>query len=277
MNLVRDAEHRVRSGWVVLVFIISATLVQGGLNVVLAITGLSRFETLGSPAVMFATMTTLVGAGAATAFTWALFRVPIGLADSQRGKHFAIGAALGGLALTVACVGPVLAGATTLTFNSDGAVFTAGIVQLVTLAPAGLGEELLLRGLGFQALRRGLGDVTAVIVSSAVFGALHLFNPHASLVAALLITLVGIWFGTIMVKSGSVWMPMGLHVAWNFFEGFVFGQPVSGNAPGVSLLVAGPATVGFWSGGDFGPEAAGWTAVVLSVAVIVTLRWRPRA
>ena len=84
--------------------------------------------------------------------------------------------------------------------------------------------------------------------------------------------LVGAWFGATMIRSGSVWMPMGLHVAWNFFEGFVFGQPVSGNPPGTSLFVAGPAAPpGFWSGGAFGPEAAGWTALVLVAGLALTL------
>jgi membrane protease YdiL (CAAX protease family) len=280
LNLVRDAEGRARSGWVVLVFVVSAVLLQGGLNVVLAITGLSRFETVGSPALLFVTLSTLAGGAGATAFTWALFRVPTGLPDPRRLRQFALGLGLGALAVIAACGVPALSGASSLRWsNSPGPMLVlAGGLQLFVLAPAGFGEELLLRGLGLQALRRGLGDVGAVVLSSVAFGALHFFNPHSSWTAVLVITLVGLWFGALMVKSGSIWLPIGVHVAWNFFEGFVFGQPVSGTPQGASLLVLERVpTPGFWGGGEFGPEAAGWTAVVLSIAIGLTMRWRRRA
>ena len=98
------------------------------------------------------------------------------------------------------------------------------------------------------------------------------FNPAATWLAALQVALVGAWFGALTVRTGSLWVAMGLHVAWNFFEGFVFGQPVSGNAPGTSLLIGGNAAAPtFWSGGAFGPEAAGWTAVVLVLGLGLTL------
>lgn len=182
----------------------------------------------------------------------------------------------GALAITVACTIPVLVGASTLRLG-EGHLIQAGLAQFITLAPAGIGEELLLRGVAFQALRRGVGDRWAVTLSGTLFGAMHLLNPHASLTAALIIALVGLWFGAARVRSGSVWMPIGLHLAWNFFEGFVFGQPVSGLGPGTSLFVTTIGEPGFWSGGAFGPEAAGWTAVVLAGALGLTLAWPSRA
>jgi membrane protease YdiL (CAAX protease family) len=210
----------------------------------------------------------------ATFITWLALKEPTGLADPRAPRRFLQGLAVGGFALTVCCLAPLAVGVTSLSLTSGtpGHVLGRGLMQLFTLAPAGIGEELLLRGLGLQALRRGFGDVPAVAISSVVFGALHLFNPGATWVAALLVALVGAWFGAVTVRTGSVWMAMGLHVSWNFFEGFVFGQPVSGNTPGTSLFLAqGPSTAGFWSGGAFGPEAAGWTAVVLALALGVTV------
>ncbi len=271
MNFLRDADDRVRSFWVILVFVVTSGLAIFLVSAVTAIAGLDWYGPLDSPRVIFATLPTLLGGIAGTAFTWKLFKEPTGLDEPFRLRQLLLGGALGAAALTVSCVVPALLGITTLTL-SDRPVLLAGLTQLVTLAPAGLGEELLLRGIGFQALRRGVGDVAAVVLSSALFGLLHITNPHASWVAALLITLVGLWFGAAMVRSGSVWLPMGLHVAWNFFEGFVFGQPVSGNVAGSSLFVATfPAEPGFWSGGAFGPEAAGWTGVVLVLALGLTL------
>lgn len=265
------SEYRPRPGWVILSFVVVAALVQAGTTLAFAVVGLGGARHLDSPRVLFATLPTLLSGITATAVAWYYFREPTGLAHPRPARQFSLGFLVGGGALSVACLGPLLVGATTLRLNEQPFVL-AGLTQLLALGPAGFGEELLLRGLGFQALRRGLGDVKAVTISSALFGGLHLLNPHASLVAALLITLVGLWFGAVMVRTGAVWMPMGLHVAWNFFEGFVFGQPVSGHAPGTSLLVATAlAPPGFWSGGDFGPEAAGWTGVVLALALGLSL------
>jgi hypothetical protein len=84
---------------------------------------------------------------------------------------------------------------------------------------------------------------------------------------------VGVWFGVLTARTGSLWCALGLHLSWNFCEGFVFGQPVSGLRPGASLLGGTVGEAGFWSGGGFGPEAAGWTAVLLLLAIGLCLLW----
>lgn len=269
---------RLHFGWVLLVYVLVAVVLELISGVALVLTGLNRIDSLASFRVLFVTLPTLVSALLATFITWLPFREPTGLVDPRFAPRVALGLLLGALALSVCVVVPVLVGATSLTSSASWSAY-AGLVQLVALAPAGIGEEVLLRGLGFNALRRGVGDVAAVLVSSSVFGAMHLFNPHASWVAALIIALVGVWFGVLAVRTGSIWLPVGVHLAWNFFEGFVFGQPVSGNAPGASIFVAGyESRRGFWSGGDFGPEAAGFTVLVLVVAIALSLlvgRGRP--
>ena len=274
MSLLWDPQGRVRGPWVALVFTVVAFGLDLLLNVLLAIGGLWTSPELDSPQVILSTLPTLVAGVGATVLCWIAFREPTGLTDPHALRRFGEGFLLGGLALVACCVVPAVIGATSLRLTSRplAAVAVSGLLQLYTLAPAGLGEELLLRGLALQALRRGFGDVAAVAISSLAFGALHLFNPGATWVAALLVALVGAWFGALMIRTGSVWLPMGVHVAWNFFEGFVFGQPVSGNLPGTSLFVAGVAErPGFWSGGAFGPEAAGWTAFVLVAGLALTL------
>lgn len=266
----------MRSGWVVASFAALAVATGGALNVTLHVLGLDALAPLGEPRVLFLTLPSLLAGTVATLACAALFGLPTSLEDARPRHRFVAGFALGGLALTAACVVPALVGA--LRFSPGEATLGQAALHLVTLAPAGVGEELLLRGLGFRALARGLGPVAAVAFTGGLFGLLHLMNPAASPVAALIIALVGAWFGTLAWRTGSLWLPMGLHVAWNFFEGFVFGLPVSGLAPGSSLLVpSAPGAAGFWSGGAFGPEAAGWTAVVLAVALVASLRVPVRA
>lgn len=275
MSLARDASGRARSGWVVLTFVVVAVVTESLLLFAREVAGLRHATTLDAPQLLFSSLPTLASGVTATWATWRFFGVPTGLADRRPGRRFAQGAALGALALTACALGPLLAGAGSLTRGHG--TLGDGVLQLMLLAPAGLGEELLLRGLGFVALRRGLGDVAAVAAGALLFGALHLDNPHVSATAALGVGLVGAWCGALQVRTGSVWLPAGLHVAWNFSEGTVFGLPVSGLRPRASLLAADwPAEAGFWSGGAFGPEGAGFTALVLALATALTVAWPGR-
>lgn len=266
----------MRSGWVAATFALVAVVVTGGVNLGLHLLGLDALAPLGEPRVLFLTLPSLLGGSAATLTCAAAFGVPTSLEDPRARHRFALGFGLGGLALSAACAVPAAVGA--VGFSPGHATLGQAALHLLTLAPAGVGEELLLRGPGFRALARGLGPVAAIALTSGLFGGLHLMNPSASPVAAVIITLVGAWFGTLAWRTGSLWLPMGLHVGWNFFEGFVYGHPVSGLLPGSSLLVpAAPPVAGFWSGGAFGPEAAGWTAVVLAGALALSVLGPRRA
>jgi uncharacterized protein len=275
VSLLRDAEGRVRAPYVIGVFIGCVLAMEWVFTILLGWYGYNGYDDLDESArMLLSNGTTLVAAIAATLVTWLVFREPTGLNDRLPQRSFGIGFLFGGAALAISCAVPALVGATSLALTERDCrtVVLMGLAHLVTLGPAGFGEELLLRGIAFQALRRGVGDVAAIILSSLLFGALHLFNQAFTWLVSLEIALVGVWFGIVTVRTGSLWMPMGLHVAWNFFEGFVFGQPVSGTPPGTSILIGKtPAEQSFWSGGAFGPEAAGWTAVVLLVAIGLAL------
>lgn len=260
----------MRSGWVVGLFVFIAVALEFAFGFFTAVFHLEPSNDLDSPRVLYVTVPTLLTALIATGLTWLATRERSGLRDRRAALRLGAGLLIGALAISIAVVVPLLVGATTLTLVTP-VPFRSGLLQFATLAPAGIGEELLTRGLGFNALRRGLGDKAAVLLSSVIFGALHIFNPHSSWLAALMVALVGIWFGTMTVKTGSVWLSVGVHLSWNFFEGFIYGQPVSGNSPKSSLFVAGTETTSqFWSGGDFGPEAAGFTALVLGGLIVTT-------
>lgn len=119
----------------------------------------------------------------------------------------------------------------------------------------GWNEELLSRGYHLQTLASGLNMFWAVIISSAVFGLLHLANPNATWVSAAGIFFAGIFLAYGYIRTKQLWLPIGLHIGWNFFEGVGFGFPVSGLDDIYKLLriqVHGPE---IWTGGAFGPEA----------------------
>ncbi|OGO80167.1 MAG: hypothetical protein A3K41_03580 [Chloroflexi bacterium RIFOXYD12_FULL_57_15] len=115
-------------------------------------------------------------------------------------------------------------------------------------------EELLSRGYHLQTLASGTNLFWGVLLSSAVFGALHLGNPNATWVSAAGIFLAGLFLAYGYLRTGQLWLSIGLHIGWNFFEGVVFGFPVSGLDiyPLTRIQVQGPE---MWTGGAFGPEA----------------------
>jgi CAAX protease family protein len=129
-------------------------------------------------------------------------------------------------------------------------VFTFFIAFLI----GGWNEELLSRGYHLQTIASGLNLFWGLIISSAVFGLLHLGNPNATWVSAAGIFFAGIYFAYAYIRTKQLWLSMGLHLGWNFFEGVVFGFPVSGLDiyALTRTKVQGPE---IWTGGAFGPEA----------------------
>ena len=177
-------------------------------------------------------------------FVWRDLLVGIGITFVMMGLIFAIELALGwltidALAWQVDPVGTVL-GQMTLVF--------IGFVLV------GWNEELLSRGYHLQTLISGTNVFWGVFLSSAVFGVLHLGNPNATWVSAVGILFAGIFLAYGYLRTRQLWLPIGLHIGWNFFEGAVFGFPVSGTDTYrlIRSTVTGPIA---WTGGPFGPEA----------------------
>ncbi len=143
---------------------------------------------------------------------------------------------------------------TALQNGSWGGAFWGLLAGLVLFIIVGYQEELLSRGYHLQNLVDGLNLRWGILLSSSVFALLHLGNPSADWVSTLGILFAGLFLAYGWVRTGKLWLPIGLHIGWNFFEGTVFGFPVSGTG-GFNFIhqtVAGPKLI---TGGGFGPEA----------------------
>ena len=140
----------------------------------------------------------------------------------------------------------------------------------VTFIVIGFYEELLFRGYRLQNLIEGLDLTWALVISSAVFALQHLFNPHSSLASTLGIFAAGFFMAYGWVRTGRLWLSIGLHIGWNFFEGAVFGFPVSGlTFPRmIHQTNVGPVLI---TGGAFGPEAG--LVMLPMIAIGVVLIW----
>lgn len=129
---------------------------------------------------------------------------------------------------------------------------------------AGIGEELLFRGMMFRMVEQLLGTWIAVLVSALLFGFAHASNPGATAWSSIAIALeAGLLIAFLYVATRSLWMTIGFHAAWNFVQGPVLGVKVSGNElPSIFTSTAsGPEWL---TGGAFGVEAS-----VVSVTILV--------
>ena len=127
----------------------------------------------------------------------------------------------------------------------------------------GVEEELFARGYLIRNLAEGLrlpqlSSKSAVwiayLLTSLFFGFLHANNQNATLESSLNLVLMGLFLGLGFILTGELAIPIGLHIAWNFTQGYVFGFPVSGGSDRLSLIAIQQSGPTAWTGGAFGPE-----------------------
>ncbi|MEN9674953.1 MAG: hypothetical protein RIS76_849 [Verrucomicrobiota bacterium] len=135
--------------------------------------------------------------------------------------------------------------------------------QLILFASVALGEEITYRGCVLKNLAEGLNPgrhpsavatLGACGLAAVLFGLFHAGNDNASAIAILNIGLVGVFLGLCLLWTRSLAIPMGVHFGWNFFQGPVFGFPVSGENMGQTVLDLAQGGPVVMTGGTFGPE-----------------------
>jgi hypothetical protein len=130
-----------------------------------------------------------------------------------------------------------------------------------------LGEEIAFRGFTLQFLMRGYGRWAAILGIAALFGVLHAGNPGATTMSTINTAGFGVVFGMAVLRSRDLWLPAGIHFAWNTALPF-FGVGLSG----ITIKVTGYELIwragDLWSGGLYGPEASVITSMVIVVLLI---------
>ena len=123
-------------------------------------------------------------------------------------------------------------------------------------------------------------DWIAVALASVAFGLIHAANDHATALSVTSNALGGLMYALAFVRTNRIWMPIGLHAAWNFVQGTLLGFPVSGETDWSAGLVR-QAEVGndLLTGGAFGPEGGlvgiAFRLVVIGLVVLATRRALP--
>ena len=137
-----------------------------------------------------------------------------------------------------------------------------------------VGEEIIFRGVLFRWIDEKWGFWAAIIVSALLFGLIHITNPGGTLWSSVAIAVeAGLMLGAAYKWSGTLWLPIGIHWAWNFSQGNIFGFGVSGQDAGASLFKARIEGSPWITGGSFGAEAS-VIAVVIGAAVSAWFIWQ---
>ncbi|CCH89161.1 Putative metal-dependent membrane protease, Abortive infection protein [Modestobacter italicus] len=172
----------------------------------------------------------------------------------------------GGLVLFTLTIGliAVLGGYRITGWGSGGAAIAAfGVMFGVAVS-----EELLFRGVLFRIVEERAGTWGSLVVSALLFGGLHLANPNATVWGAVAIAVeAGALLAAAYVATRTLWLPIGLHLGWNWAEAGLFGTAVSGSGktgPGLlDSVLSGPTAL---TGGAFGPEGSVLAVLICGLA-----------
>ena len=210
--------------------------------------------------------------------------------DGRWWRDFIFGLMLGAVLMSLIFAVENAAGWVTITgtmvAGANATFAEAFLIQVVAFAFVGVYEELWSRGYQLTNLAEGMNQpkigqkwavIIAWLVSSLVFGFLHLGNPNATLVSTFNIFLAGLFLALPYVLTGNLGASIGIHFTWNLFQGMVFGFPVSGTTTSTTVIAIQQGGPELWTGGLFGPEAGliGIAAILLGCGLtLLWVRWQ---
>jgi membrane protease YdiL (CAAX protease family) len=190
--------------------------------------------------------------------------------SSVTGGHIFTGAATATIMMVIIALAAIAAGARVQYLD-----VTIEPFLVLGLAISSMGEEVLFRGTIMQALQQRFGTYVSVVVTSALFAAVHLGNPHVEPLAIVSTFMVGLLFGMMTVLTSSLWMAMSFHAVWNLLSAGIFGE-VSGLTPVWQFVDIDTTNVRVpqWIfGGSYGIESGVITIVHIVAAFAVVPKY----
>jgi membrane protease YdiL (CAAX protease family) len=195
-------------------------------------------------------------------------------------RDLCVGSLIGIASLALATLIATAGGGLSFTISGRGALLQVGQTLVFSAALfiiAALAEEALFRGYPLQTLTRANLAWLAVLLTSVPFAAVHLKNPNVAAGFTFINTsLAGVWLAVAYLRTRSLWFPLGVHWAWNWALGSLFGLPVSGITdlaphPLLHGTDLGPAWL---TGGSYGIE--GGVACTITLVISTIFIWRTR-
>ena len=176
-------------------------------------------------------------------------------------------------------LGVVLQSLTILVIYLKGGFTVSSVNSIILVLPSfvmaftsAIFEEILFRGIVFRITEEKLGSYWALFISALIFGAMHLANPHSSVLASLGLAIqAGLLLAAAYIFARNLWFPIAIHFAWNFTQSGIFGVSTSGNSMGKSLLTTKINGAEWFTGGLFGPEGSIQATVFCLIAAVVLI------
>ena len=280
LRWVFTGSQGIRAGWSALIFVLVLmvpTMVAHFIGTWLHITPgreLMPWRLLGGEALSFVLVmaATYVMARIERRSVWSY-----GLTTQGPGGHFLFGWVGGFISLSL-LVGVLTAGGY-LVFGGlalhGPAIVLYGAVWLVAFALVGCFEETMFRGYLQTTLARGMGFWPAAVVMSVLFGAAHIGNGGESVLGIAEVVVAGLVLCLLLRVTGSLWMSIGFHGAWDWAQSFFYGTPDSGFLAQRHLLTSHAAGSIRFSGGSAGPEGSALAPLAM-VAGLLILVWASR-
>ncbi len=192
-------------------------------------------------------------------------------------RDLIIGSVVGIVSLALALGVATAAGGLRFSVSDSGMIWSVGkslFSSAVMLVVAALAEEAMFRGYPLQTLARARLAWLGVLLTSVPFAAVHLWNPNVVPGVTFVNTaLAGVWLAVAYLRTRSLWLPLGVHWAWNWALGWLFGLPISGislvSHPVLKGKDLGPAWL---TGGSYGIE--GGAACTVALVAFTFFLWR---
>jgi uncharacterized protein len=268
MTIFRDRHNELRSGWRLAVYLVlTAGAIWGTFSLLPA-------QVAGSPLVSSTVPLCLV-----LLITWLVTRyinhkplAAIGLWIHPRAfRELGVGLLIGFLMMTGIFIVEASLGTIHLAWRGLSFFEAAGAVgfALFIFTTSAMFEELLFRGYPLQTLMQGVTFLPALLIMSLLFAVAHTGNPHATVLSTANVLLAGVWLSFAYLKTRSLWLPFGLHLAWNFSQTALYAFPTSGYSFATMRLFDAQQSGPVWiTGGEFGPEGG-----ILATIALIAATW----
>lgn len=193
-------------------------------------------------------------------------------------KSFIVGLIIGAISLTMVAIILLLTKYSVVNGSLLKPNFSPSIISsFIIYIFVGFSEEILCRGYFLSVLKQCKNKYVPYIGSSILFALMHSLNSGISIPAYINLFLFGLFLAYIVYKTGNLWVGIGIHITWNFFEGSVFGFLVSGGNISESVYYLQNSGNQIINGGTFGPEGGLVVTFVLILSIFLTYKFCPKS
>lgn len=293
--ILKNKHSEIRSGWkIFLVFFITYTLsfiislvigVVLGLSFLIWGEGTLPFDSKNIQSILSSDLGLMLSTSLSNGIIiisciiiWKIFEKKkiseMGLTNFKEGyKDFILGLLFGAIAISIVAIILLVMGKVQFVNSLSKPQLSISLLEgAILFIFVGFGEEILGRAYIMSVLKQTRNKWLILMISSIIFAILHLGNDGISVLAFINLFLVGLLFGYMFMKSKNIWMPIGYHITWNYFQGYIWGFQVSGITTN-GLYKIKNINNNIINGGLFGPEGGLIVTVVICISFYIVYKY----